>query len=437
MSQLLYDQIADHRIERVLLGLMLAESGPALAAAPELSATDFALQSHKKLLSVIQAMLGSGEAVNTATVLSSLRQRSWLGDIGGTAYLASLTEDLPRGNSPDPYIARLREKATLRQVVAACELATARIEDGSEASDVIAELGSTLAGAQTSGTALQVRPWSEYVLQAMEEFRAHCAHKGSVLGIASGLHDLDVVTTGFRNGELTYVGAKPGNGKTSFMLQCMYHAVTHGIPAGMISLEMRGTQLIQRLTTLHGKIVSRSIRDPRNMSEQQQTRALEVMGSLTNLPFQVQDVPGMKPGQIATTARKMHQAGARILFVDFVQIIHEDGKDRREAINRVSASLRDTCKSLDIPFVVASQLARRTADPNRRPTLQDLRESGNLEQDAHNVLLLHRPREGKDGDGEFTGEDEVLIEKQREGVTGPVPVRYDGNLMCYVGRGKR
>ena len=120
----------------------------------------------------------------------------------------------------------------------------------------------------------------------------------------------------------------------------------------------------------------------------------------------------------------MHRDGARIIFVDFVQIIHEDGRDRREAINRVSASLRDTCKALNIPFVVASQLARRDADPNRRPTIQDLRESGNLEQDAHNVLLLYRPKDKSTGG--WTGEDEIIIDKQREGVTGVVRgVSYD------------
>jgi replicative DNA helicase len=123
----------------------------------------------------------------------------------------------------------------------------------------------------------------------------------------------------------------------------------------------------------------------------------------------------------------MHAAGARAIFVDFVQIIHEDGRDRREAINRVSAALRDTCKALEIPFVVLSQLARRDADPNRRPTMQDLRESGNLEQDAHNVLLLYRPKVN----GEWTREDEIIVEKHREGQTGPIHVSYDDRSLTF------
>lgn len=134
-------------------------------------------------------------------------------------------------------------------------------------------------------------------------------------------------------------------------------------------------------------------------------------------------------------SRSPDRDGARIIFVDFVQIIHEDGKERREAINRVSASLRDTCEALNIPFVVGSQLARRDADPNRRPTIQDLRESGNLEQDAHNVLLLFRPKDK--ATGEWTGEDEIIIDKQREGVTGVVYVTYDEHSLTYKPRGFR
>jgi replicative DNA helicase len=212
----------------------------------------------------------------------------------------------------------------------------------------------------------------------------------------------------------------------------MYAAAIKGFGVGCISLEMRSSQLLRRLSILHSGLHAIKFRDVRLMNDSEFKTAKDALFSLGDLPVSVCDQSGLKPAQISSLARKMHAAGAKVIFIDFVQIIHEDGKDRREAINRVSAALRDTCKHLNIPFVVASQLARRDADPNRRPTIQDLRESGNLEQDAHNVLLLFRPKDKSTGD--WTGEDEVIIDKQREGVTGIVPVRYDERSLTYIGR---
>lgn len=156
----------------------------------------------------------------------------------------------------------------------------------------------------------------------------------------------------------------------------MYAAATAGVGVGCISLEMRATQLLRRLAVRHSGLDPHKFRDPRRMSAEEFRQTEQALFDLGELPITITDQSGLRPGQIAAQARQMHQRGAGIIFVDFVQIIHEEGKDRREAINRVSASLRDTCKSLNVPFVVASQLARRDADENRRPTMQDLRESG-------------------------------------------------------------
>jgi replicative DNA helicase len=215
------------------------------------------------------------------------------------------------------------------------------------------------------------------------------------------------------------------------MLQAMHFAATQGFPVGCISLEMRAQQLMRRLATIQSGLPAYKFRDPRQLNESEWLHAKRSMYALAELPVYVNDQSGLKPAAIASLARQMHANGARVIFVDFVQIIHEDGRDRREAINRVSAALRDTCKALEIPFVVLSQLARRDADPNRRPTMQDLRESGNLEQDAHNVLLLFRP---KDKDGEWTRVDQIIVEKHREGAVGPIDVSYDDRSLTFCPR---
>jgi replicative DNA helicase len=258
-----------------------------------------------------------------------------------------------------------------------------------------------------------------------------------IVGIPTGVDSLDDTTTGWRDGELTYIGALPGRGKTAFMLQAFIAALKSGVPAGYISLEMTREQLLRRIALAESRIAPYKWRDVRLMSPTDLLNAREATFKLGELEGQIADAANMSPVEISALARRWYRVhGVRIVFVDFVQIIREEGRDRREAINRVSAILRDTCKSLRIPFVVASQLARRDNDPHPRPTLQDLRESGNLEQDAHNVLMLYRPREADEENGglRWTGEDEIIVEKSREGGMGSVKVRFNENELRFDSR---
>ena len=417
--------------EKTILGLMLLESR-AIRDAEQLDAGDFYFDSHREIVSVLRAMHEQGLRVDTVTTVAELGRRKRLDAVGGAGYIRDLTDGIPRGYGLHSYVRLVREKAALRRVVALCELATARAVAGEASDEILHDMQSTALTYQAAGA--QVRPThiAECILPAWEEIKREMEFAGEVLGIPTGIPDVDRCTTGWRDGELTYLGAPPGSGKTSFLLQCMFHAAKAGFGVGCISLEMRADKLIRRLAVMQSGLHAGTFRDPRTMRMTDHAHAKSSIFALADLPIWIADHSGLKPAQIASLARQMHANGAQVIFVDFVQIIHEDGRDRREAINRVSASLRDTCKGLNIPFVVASQLARGDKDVNRRPTKADLRESGNLEQDAHNVLLLYRPKDRSTGD--WTGEDEIIIDKQREGVTGIVPVVFDTRSVSFKGR---
>lgn len=417
--------------EKAVLGAMLVD-GKAIDAAAGLDVTDLHLDSHRTILSVIRNMHAQGTNVDSVTVWQEL-ERQKLGDsVGGVVYVACLPDGLPRNYDVKPYVKMIREKSALRSIVSLCDLAKARAYEGEDSTDILHDLQGLALEQQAAAVHVRPSPIKELILPAWEAMKHQRQFTGEVLGIPTGIAELDRCTTGWRDGELTYAGALPGRGKTSFLLQSMYSAAINGFGVGCISLEMRAGQLMRRLAILGSGLHAQKFRDVRMMNASEFEHAKKALFELADLPITICDQSGLKPAQIASLARQMHANGAKVIFIDFVQIIHEDGKDRREAINRVSAALRDTCKHLNIPFVVASQLARRDADPNRRPTIQDLRESGNLEQDAHNVLLMFRPKDKSTGD--WTGEDEIIIDKQREGVTGVVQVRYDEKSLTYVGR---
>jgi replicative DNA helicase len=375
----------------------------------------------------IRKMHADGQEVNLVTLIAELQRLKRLKEVGGAPYVSDLTNDAHRAKDVKGYIRIIKAAAARRNIISLCTVMSSRAESGEEPDEILHDLQSCALVEQAAH--VQVRPShiSEYVIPTWDSMKRQMEHTGEVLGIPTGIASLDRSTTGWREGELTYVGALPSRGKTSFMLQCMHHAASEGFGVGCISLEMRAEQLMRRLATIRSHIEALKFRDPRTMNDSERTHCRKTLFALGDLPVWINDQSGLKPSAITSLARQMHAQGARVIFVDFVQIISEDGKDRREAINRVSAALRDTAKSLEIPFVVASQLARRTGDLENPPTLRDLKESGNLEQDAHNVIMLHRPKLN----GEWTGEDEIIVEKQREGNTGHLPVSYDEKSLIF------
>lgn len=416
--------------ERTILGAILSDED-ALQAADSLEVGDMYLDSHRTLLATVRAMRSVGATVDLVTVTDELNRKNLMGACGGPAYVADLSSGIPRKLRVDAYVKLVKEKSALRSIISLCQTASARAELGEPSLDILGDLQSGALAHQAANDELKAPHISELVMSAWNEIETQMHATTEVIGIPTGIRDLDVATTGFRNGELTYVGAKPGMGKTSYMLQCMYTAAKSGYPAGCISLEMRSSQLIKRLGIMDSGIHAGKWRDPRNIPVGDRKLARSSVISLGDLPIWIADQSGLNPRQISALARKMHTSGAQIIFVDFIQVIEESGRDRREAINRVSSALRDTCKALNIPFVVLSQLSRGDKDSNRKPTKEDLRESGSLEQDAHNVQLLWRE---KDNNAEWTGNDLIIIDKAREGALGPVEVTYDSRALIYKGR---
>lgn len=393
--------------------------------------SDFFTDHHRIIFTAIRKLIEQGMEVDWASVSQEIDRRK-VSDSPSRAYLMDICELIPNRYDVRPSLDRLKELSQLRSIYTLASSAMQRAENGDLAEDILYDLQSSALKQQSESSQLRIMTAPEMALESLDSLRNRWnRHPDEMPGISTGIDALDEATSGWRDGELTYVGAMPGRGKTSFMVQCMYSALEAGVGVGCVSLEMRRGQLWDRLTILKSELDAYKFRDPRVMNTSEREHTKRSVISLGDLPYQCIDQSGLRPSQITTAARRMHSAGARIIFVDFVQIIQEDGKDRREAINRVSAALRDTCKALNIPFVVLSQLARRDSNPNRRPTIQDLRESGNLEQDAHNVFLLYRP---KDESGAWTGIDEIIIDKQREGLTGSIPVSYESKTLTYKRR---
>ena len=436
-------------VERTVLGVMILGSGM-LEHCATLQPEDFRTHCHRKIFVRMRTMHERGLEVDQLTLMEEMRRLGELEDAGGPVMISDLTQDVWARMNIDGYIAILKEKSRLRDIVNVCESARARAFEGDESTAILHDMQASAASQQSQNIELKPTPIAELVVPFLEAVRSQRESSEPLRGVTTGLSELDDITSGWCDGELTYVGALPGRGKTAFMTQVMYagalHFIGKGKKVGFVSLEMTQRQILSRLSTIHSHLHPSRMRDAKSMSKgewQHFQRATFSAGGIGDLPIEIFEGSGMRVRDVATVARRMHANGCRLILIDFIQTIRAETKDPKTSMDMISAVLRDTCKALQIPFVVASQLARRDANPNRRPTMQDLRESGNLEQDAANVLLLYRHAESrKDDDGNdtpphWTLKDEILIVKQREGLTGWVNVSFREESLTFQPRNLR
>ena len=258
------------------------------------------------------------------------------------------------------------------------------------------------------------------------------------VGLSTGIDALDVMTSGFRNGEFYVFGARPGDGKTAIMCQAIRRNCKAGRKVSAFSVEVKRTQIMQRLVSQESGISVFDMRDPRVLTEHEMTRVTMAASEVSKWPLTIEDSPRLNVKQLQAIARLHVSRGAEIIFIDYRQKLRAPGRDRFEKVTAIADSLWELGRSTDVPVVALSQLRCRT-NPKEEPTMDDLREPGEIEQNANGVFLLHRPTEIEPGTDKrkFTGHDKIIIAKQRSGPAGTyVHVRFNGVLGKFEERSK-
>jgi replicative DNA helicase len=411
-------------VERLALGTAIVYEEHRAPIFAEMREEYFATSAHRTLFAFLRDRYEAGGSIDVYSVATELLQRGLSKAVGGIAGVSSLCEGLVRAYDPESHAATLREAWQKRELLRALADVQLKAGPATSAAELRENIETALAGTEAGAAVQNVARLGDFVLAELDAIATERKHLGDVLGIPTGVPALDRLTTGLRPGEFTVIGGRPGDGKTSLQMQMAYTAARAGFPALVISLEMRKGELARRLLALESGTAFLKLRDPRRLQAGEFEATVNAAEGLGALPLFVCDLETLDASAIASTARLwITKAGVKAVFVDFLQIVRTSDPDRRLAIGKISAALRGLAKSTRVPVVATSQLSRpKDGGANTRPTLFSLRESGEIEQDAHTVLLLYRP---KDDQGEPTGEDEILIGKQRNGMTGSVPVRYD------------
>jgi len=331
------------------------------------------------------------------------------------------------------WVEIVRDAAKRRYLSNSCQSLIAKLEDPTNATDALLDSHEALLfRLRATGIEQMARHVKEIVPTVLNEMVSQWKHKDELVGLTTGVEPLDYNTTGIRLGEYWVIGAAPSRGKTVFGAQIVASNADQGVPSLVFSYEMTREQFVKRLIPNHSGIPAERVRDFRYASEGQVTEASEAGAQIAQWAFWVCDPEGMSAGELTAVA-KLHirRHGIKLIVVDYLQIIEGEERDIRIRVGAVSNALRSLAKTEQVAVVALSQL-RRPTDENDRPTMFHLKETGDIEAHAHTICLIYRP---KDEQGRWSGCDEIIVAKQREGLVGSEPVLLDNTRLWFVPRG--
>jgi replicative DNA helicase len=275
----------------------------------------------------------------------------------------------------------------------------------------------------------------EIMPQVLREIEVQAANQGLV-GMPTGIHLLDVATGGIRPGELWTIGALPGKGKTALGVQILLANGKERTPVCAFSLEMHGLEIGKRFLAATSAFPAAQIRNPQVIRKDRWPELMEAAAEIAQLPIFVDDRSSLKIQELLASARLyIRRHGVKLIVVDYLRLVDAPGRDLRERVGLIADSLRTLAKTERVGVVLLSQLKRPEGGINCRPTMLDLKESGDIEAHSHVVLLPYLPVAD---DGKPVPEDQLLIiGKNRNGGVGSLPVYFDEKRLQFLARSER
>jgi replicative DNA helicase len=422
--------------EITVLGAMLLDAVAISDATARLLPDDFALDSHQRIYRVILELLNTGHAVDYITVMDALQKRRELDAIGGPAYLASLSEGVPRHLNIESYVRILKDKSLLRQMLGifsdGMQLASDQNED---ATDVLNSVEQRLADVADSAIQRGFSGIPEIVANSFGSIDALYEQGREVTGLATHYIEFDKMTSGLQNSELIIIAARPSMGKTAWAINIAQNcAVRDNKVVAVFSLEMSKESLLRRMLASEAMVSSRKLQTG-FIPREDKGKLISALDRLMNSKMFVDDTPGITLAEMRAKARRLKQQEGRLdlIVIDYLQLMtgsatgaQKKFENRTQEVSSISRGLKAIAKELSIPVIALSQLSRgseqRTGD--KKPLLSDLRESGSIEQDADVVAFIHREEYYDRENEDLKGKAEIIIAKQRNGPTGSVQMAY-------------
>lgn len=434
-------------LEEAVLGALMLERDALTTVIDILKPETFYRDSHQEIYRAILELFNRSEPVDILTVTSQLRKTGKLEIAGGAFYITELTTKVNSAANIEYHARIITEKAIKRELIRiASEIHRDAFEDTVDVFELLDKTEQSLFDVSEVNIRKNYSDMRSIMHQAITELEARKLHSDGLTGIPTGFTSLDRVTSGWQKSDLIIIAARPGMGKTAFVVSAMRNAaVEFNHPVAIFSLEMSNIQLVNRLISAEAELEGDKIKKG-TLKDYEWEQLIHKTARLAEAPIFIDDTPALSILELRAKARKLvSQHKVKLIIVDYLQLMTGDaarsggnGGTREQEIASISRSLKNIAKELSIPIIALSQLSRavEVRGGDKRPQLSDLRESGSIEQDADLVIFLYRPEYyGLTADEEghsVQGAADVIIAKHRNGSLDTVKLKFLGKFTKFA-----
>jgi replicative DNA helicase len=430
-------------LEEAVLGAMMIDKKGVDEVIDILQPDAFYKEAHKHIFEAIFQLFTDSQPIDLLTVSAQLKKSGKLDLAGGDFYLIQLTQKISSSAHIEFHSRIILQKFIQRSLIKiSSEIIEESYDESTDVFDLLDKAESKLYEVTQGNIKRSSETAQSLVIQAKKRIE-EIAGKEGLSGIPTGFEKLDKVTSGWQPSDLVIIAARPGMGKTAFVLSMARNmAIDFGHPVALFSLEMSSVQLITRLISSETGLSSEKLRTGKLEKHEWEQLSTKVK-DLEKAPLYIDDTPSLSIFDLRAKARRLSsQHGIKLIIVDYLQLMTAGGSNgkgggnREQEISTISRNLKALAKELEVPVIALSQLSRavETRGSSKRPLLSDLRESGAIEQDADIVSFIYRPEyykidEWDDDDHTPTeGQAEFIIAKHRNGSLENIRLKFVGHL---------
>jgi replicative DNA helicase len=427
-------------LEEAVLGALMLEKDALTAVIDIVRPESFYLDAHQKIFLAIRSLFERSQPVDILTVTEELRKRGELELVGGAYFVTELTNRVASAANIEYHARIISQKFIQRELIRiSSQVVKDAFEDTSDVFELLDFAEKGIYEITDQNLRRNYSPVSSLVSKAIQKIKDIKEHKDSVTGVPSGFVELDRVTSGWQPSDLIIIAARPGMGKTAFVLSLARNAaVDFKKPVAFFSLEMSSVQLTNRLLSAETEIPAEKIRRG-NLEGHEWEQLVHRVDSLSEAPLFIDDSPAINIFELRAKARRLKmQHDIQMIVIDYLQLMSTRGRieNRNQEVSALSRGLKLMAKDLDVPFIVLSQLSRasETRPGDHKPQLSDLRDSGSIEQDADLVAFIYREELYRKDREDLRGLADLIVAKQRNGPIGTVPLRFLSQFTRFENR---
>ena len=430
-------------LEEAVLGALMLEKSPLNDVIDIIHRPDiFYKDAHKKIYEAIQELFSASESIDILTVTQKLRANGEIDAVGGPYYISQLTNRVASAAHAESHARILVQKFILREMIRISgKVIQNAYDETTDVFNLLDEAESELFAVAEGNIRKDYESMASLLFKAQNEIENAMLKEDGVNGVATGFTDLDRITSGWQKSDMIVVAARPGMGKTAFVLSMARNvAVDYQHPVAIFSLEMSSIQLVNRLISGEAEIPAEDIRRG-NFSKKEFEQFFERTKQLSEAPIYIDDTPALSIFELRAKCRRLKQQhDIQLVIIDYLQLMSSGGKggNREQEISNISRSIKEIAKELNVPIIALSQLSRsvETRGGDKRPMLSDLRDSGAIEQDADIVSFIYRPEyyqltEWPDGTP-CTSQAEIIVAKHRNASLKDIRLKFLGKYAKFA-----